>query len=202
MKKIVSISLLFGFLVFSANTVFAQYENTSGKKREGAVKKRPGKKKERIFFAGAMLGAGFSNTSAYVDVAPVIGIEPVKNLQFGLRFNYTYESREIWNGFNYERLNLHHYGASILGRYILYKGLFAQVEYEYLSYDNVWFQETSPGFWQKYETRIPVYTLFVGGGYFQRFGNGFASFALLFPVYESQSFYLIPTVRIAFGGFF
>jgi len=206
MKKILSLLIIFGFLSFTSKFAYSQYENTSSQRQEGTVKKRNKPPQEKRFFVGGMLGAGFSSISSYVDVSAIFGFEPIKNLQFATRLTYIYESRFVQNVPQNTRVNLHHYGASIFGRYIIFKGFFAQAEYEILSFNDEWYDlnTNSPTYKQKFEDRIPIYTLFVGAGYFQRFENGgFASFAVLFPVVESHpSFYKSYVIRFGFGGFF
>jgi len=203
------ILVLISFLTFSFQNVYSQYENTSGQKKEGDVKKRPKPKKPKKWFVGGMLGAGFSNYSSYVEISPVIGYEPIQNLQVAARLTYIYNS--VWRQtsvtpYNETRVNLNHFGASLLARYIIFKGIFAQAEYEMLSYDDKYYNLNpgTPTYGQQFEERIPINTLFLGGGFFQRFGNGgFASFAILFPVAENyESFYSTYVIRISFGGFF
>jgi hypothetical protein len=200
--------ILITFLSFSVHTAYAQYENTSGQKKEGDVKKMAKPQKQKKWFVGGMIGAGFSTYSSYVEISPIIGYEPIPNLQVATRLSYIYNSVYRQNSvtpYSETKVNLNHFGASLLARYIFFKGIFGQVEYEMLSYDDKYYNLNpgSPGYGQQYEDRIPINTLFLGGGFFQRFGNGFASFAILFPVAENYvSFYSTYVIRISFGGFF
>lgn len=201
--------LLITFLTFLVGTAYSQYENTSGEKKEGEVKKRPIPQKPKKWFVGGMLGAGFSSYSSYVEVSPIIGYEPLPNLQVAVRLSYIYNSVYRQNSvtpYTETKVNLNHFGASLLARYIFFKGIFGQIEYETLSYDDKWYNlnQTSPSYGQQFEERIPINTLFLGGGLFQRFGNGgFASVAILFPIAENYvSFYNTYVIRISFGGFF
>ncbi|MEJ2595516.1 MAG: hypothetical protein P8100_10420 [bacterium] len=178
-------------LCFSYTEAFSQYENTSGQRQEGQVKKRPKPQRPMRFFAGGMIGGGWSTYSSYVEVSPIFGVSITPAFQVGTRITY------IWNSYLYqtgpytdERVNLHHYGASLFARYIIFKGLFAQVEYEALSYD--WY----------YKEREWISSLFLGGGYFQQIGGrGFASFAILFNVLDNN-LYSNPIIRIGFGAGF
>jgi hypothetical protein len=151
-----------------------------------------------------MIGAGFSSVSSYVEVSPALGYVPVKNLHVAARLTYIYNSRLVQTGSNpyqEDRINLHHYGIAGFARYIFFKGIFAQLEYEYLSFDDGYYDPYNN--FERVSNRIPISTLFLGGGFFQRFGNGFASFALLFPIVESYDLFYNTTVfRISFGGFF
>lgn len=187
MSRFISIILIIGLVIFSTGVAHAQYENTSGKKNEGQVKKRPAPRKENRWFAGGMLGAGFSSYSSYVEVSPLVGFKVTPAFHVGSRITY------IWNSYQYtpdERVNLHHYGASVFARYIFFKGLYGQVEFEGLSYDYY----NYPREW--------ITSLFLGGGYFQDIGGrGFASFALLFNVLPND-LYINPIIRIGFGASF
>lgn len=207
--KNLGILILVTILSFHVNSAFSQYENTSGQKKEGDVKKRPKPQKPKKWLVGGMIGAGFSNYSSYVELSPIIGYEPIPNLQVATRLTYIYNSVYRQNSvspYSETRVNLNHFGASLLARYVFFKGIFAQVEYEMLSYDDKYYNLNpgSPTYGQQYEDRIPINTLFLGGGFFQRLGNGgFASFAILFPIAENYtSFYNNYVIRISFGGFF
>lgn len=192
MKRILSVILLSCIFLFSAGTVLGQYENTSGQKQEGKVKKKPKPPAKKRWFAGGMLGAGFSSYSSYVEVSPIIGFKVTEAFQVGSRLTYIYNSFVYNPGTpNEERVNLHHYGASFFARYIFYKGLFGQAEYEAISYDNY-----------NYPRQV-VSSLFLGGGFFQNIGRGgFASFAILYNVLENDLYQNPIVIRIGFGGFF
>jgi len=186
MKKTFRFILIILFVAFVTG-LQAQYQNTSGQKREGTVKKDTRKKaKPRRWFAGGMLGAGFSSYSSYVQVSPLIGYQVTNAFQVGTRLTYIYNSYEVAPG---QRVNLNHYGASLFARYVFWKGLFGQVEYEALNFDYI------------EQQRQWINSLFIGGGYLQNIGGrGFASFAILFNVLDNQySPYTNPIIRIGFG---
>lgn len=191
--KILIPFILIIFLSFCYSEVAAQYENTSGQKKEGDVKKRPKPQKPNRWFVGGMIGAGFSSYSSYVEVSPLVGFKITPAFHVGTRITYIYNSYVAYRGTMAEkRVNLNHYGASLFARYIIFKGLFAQAEYEALSFDYYEF----PREW--------ISSLFIGGGYYQNIGGrGFASFAILFNVLENvDSPYTNPVIRIGFGGSF
>ncbi len=183
--------LIVVFLSLSYSDATAQYENTSGQKKEGDVKKRPKPQKPKRFFAGGMIGAGFSSYSSYVELAPIFGYKITPAFHVGTRITY------IWNSYQYqtgqytgERVNLHHYGIGIFARYIFYKGIYGHVEYETLSFDDYYYD------------REWINSLFIGGGYFQNIGgSGFASFGILFNVLDNN-LYRNPIIRIGFGAGF
>jgi hypothetical protein len=193
MLKLKTLLPVFIILIFSLSftEVAAQYENTSGQKKEGQVKKRPKPQRPPKFFAGGMIGAGFSSYSSYVELAPIFGLNIMPGFQVGTRITY------IWNSYRYqtsqfteETVNLHHYGISIFARYVFFKGLYGHVEFEALSYD--WYNAN----------REWIYSLFLGGGYMQTIGGrGFATFAVLFNVIDNE-LYRNPIIRIGFGAGF
>ena len=176
-------------LSFAVTGAYAQYENTSGQKREGEVKKTPRPQKPRRWFVGGMFGAGFSSYSSYVEISPIVGYRILPNLHIGTRITYIWNSYELYSG---QRINLNHYGASLFTRYVFFKGLYGHIEYEALSFDYA----ELPREW--------ISSLFVGGGYYQNIGGrGFASFAILFNVLDNiDSPYTNPIIRIGFGGYF
>lgn len=180
---------MIAFLSFSTGTAYAQYENTSGQKKEGDVKRQAKPQKPMRWFVGGMFGAGFSSYSSYVEISPLVGFKVTPAFHVGTRITYIWNSYEFQNG---ERENLHHYGASLFARYIIFKGLFAQVEYEALSFDYY----NYPREW--------INSFFIGGGYYQDIGGrGFASFAIMFNVLDNyDSPYTNPVIRIGFGGSF
>lgn len=190
MNKVFSFILIIGLVVFSTAAVQAQYENTSGQKKEGAVKKKPAARKVNRWFAGGMIGAGFSSYSSYIEVSPLVGFKVTKAFHVGSRITYIWNSYENYTG---QRENLHHYGASLFARYIFFKGLYGHVEYEALSFDNI---NDLPREW--------INSLFLGAGYLQDIGgHGFASFAILFNVLDNDnSPYVNPIIRLGFGASF
>jgi hypothetical protein len=190
MKKIFSFLIIIGLITFTSNLSFAQYENTSGKKQEGTVKKRQKPPKQNRWFAGGMIGAGFSSYSSYVEVAPIVGFKVTQAFHVGTRLTYIFNSYTFNYGLlNERKVQLHHYGISLFGRYVIWKGLFAHAEYEALSFD----QDQFDRYW--------VNSLFLGGGFLQNIGGrGFMSFAILFNVLDNEySPYTNPSIRIGFG---
>ena len=125
----------------------------------------------------------------YIELAPIVGYKVTPNFHVGTRITYIFNSilYEATPILPEERINYNHYGVGAFGRYIIYKGLFAQVEYEALNFD-------------KYNDREWISSLFIGGGYYQSIGRSFASFAVLFNVLDNiNSPYVNPIIRIGFG---
>lgn len=174
----------FIFFLLIISSAYAQYENTSGNKETKKQEKKQTLQKQNRWFVGGMFGAGFSSYSSYVEVSPLVGYKITPAFHVGARFNYIWNSYEFANG---SRENLHHFGVGGFGRYIIFRGLFAQVEYEALNFDY-------------YDYREWINSLFIGGGYYQSIGRSFASFAILFNVLDNiNSPYVNPIIRIGFG---
>jgi len=195
MNKTARLFLLL-FLLALVTSIQAQYQNTSGQKREGEVQKKELKKKKRQkdyypWLLGGMLGAGFSSYSSYVQISPIIGYRITPAFHVGTRLTYIFNSYEVSPS---RRESYHDYGASIFTRYIFFKGLFAQVEYEALSYE--YYDQNINN-----KNRMWINSLFIGAGYFMNMGGrGFASFAILFNVLEDKyTPYTNPIIRIGFG---
>ncbi|HEY9114916.1 MAG TPA: hypothetical protein VIN10_09445 [Bacteroidales bacterium] len=190
MKTFYRLLIIGLILFFFADITQAQYENTSNQVQQQQVVKKP---KVNKWFAGGMLGAGFSSYSAYVSVEPLVGYNITPAFQVGARFTYIFNSYKIYNGFQDVTYNLNSYGVGIFTRYIIYKGIMAQVEYETLNLEYISYSYQ--------ELRMWVPSLFIGGGYIQSMGGrGFASFAILWNVIENEySPYVNPLIRIGFG---
>jgi hypothetical protein len=158
-----------------------------------------------------MFGAGFSSISAYLQVSPLIGYSVTENFQIATRLTYIYNEQEQGVYFNQtyceSRAFLNHYGAALFLRYIIFKGLFAQAEYEVLSLNTYGYVQNgspSPNCIDIVYGREVIGSLFLGGGFFQRIGNGgFTSIAILFNVLDNPGSPYGPyVIRIGFGGFF
>jgi len=183
--KMKSIKLIiFGLSILLSSTVFAQYENTSGQNnKEKKTHKTPSLNK---WFAGGMIGGGFSTYNSYLEIAPIIGYHVTPAFDVGTRLTYIFQSYTDNQG---QKHNYHNYGGSLFGRYRFLKFLMAHVEYSGLSvmwYDN---------------ERHWVNSLYVGGGLYQSIGGaGFATITILYDVFEDPySPYNNPLIRIGFG---
>lgn len=190
MKTIHRFLTIILILLCFVNLAQAQYDNTTNNVQQQPVATKP---KVNHWFAGGMLGAGFSSNSAYVSVEPLVGYNITPAFQVGARFTYIFNSFRTFNGVQDVKYNLHSYGIGIFSRYIIYKGIMAQVEYETLNLNYI------DGFNQ--ESRMWIPSLLIGGGYIQSMGGrGFASFAILWDVLPKTYYvYSNPIIRIGFG---
>jgi len=76
--------------IFSMTTVSAQYENTSGQKKQ--QQKKENVAKVNRWFAGGMLGGGFSNYGGYFEISPLVGYKVTPDFHVGARVTYIYSS--------------------------------------------------------------------------------------------------------------
>ena len=86
---------------------------------------------DRLWFGGG-IGFGFGTVS-YVEVAPIVGFSVTKKLSVGGGITYRYRDDDRYA----DSVSTNDYGASVFVRYKILPTLFAQVEYEYLSYEFV-----------------------------------------------------------------
>jgi len=185
MRKFAKI-LMLTIIVLSVSEVFAQYENTSGKKESTQTRKKESPLKK--MYIGGNIGGGWWSDGAHFEISPIIGYRVTNDFHAGVRFTYLYSYYSSY-GYNY---SYHDFGASMFARYYLFNFLFAHVEFEELS-SQYYLTDGS-------KSRQWVPGLFLGGGLYQHFGNTFMSVAVLFNVLESDySPYSNPIIRVGFG---
>jgi hypothetical protein len=181
--------LLLSLIILFSTTIFAQYENTSGQKNQKSVVQN--NNKPNPWFVGGMIGGGFSTSSSYLELSPIVGYHVTPALDVGTRITYIYRGVRYFTGG--PKYNSHIYGASLFGRYKFLNFLMAHVEYGGIS--NQWYD------YDGNSTRKWVNSLFVGGGLYQSVGGrGFATITILYDVFEDpNSPYTNPLIRIGFG---
>jgi hypothetical protein len=86
--------------------------------------------KERIVTGGG-LGLGFGSVQDFISVSPVLGYSLTKKFIAGTGITYRYTNYKYYN----PSLKLTDYAVSPFLRYNIYRGIFAQTEYEYLNYE-------------------------------------------------------------------
>lgn len=181
--------LIIGLMIIFSSSIFAQYENTSGKNNKRSVVQKPDK--PNPWFVGGMLGGGFSTNNAYFEISPIVGYHLTPAIDVGSRITYIYSSYRFVSGGTKYVSNT--YGASVFARYKFLNFLMAHVEYGGLSNQ-----------WHDYDGnshRDFINSLFVGGGLYQSVGGrGFATIAILYDVFEDpNSPYNNPMIRVGFG---
>jgi len=83
-------------------------------------------------FAGGGLGLGFGDVS-YVDISPFIGVAITERVSAGVSLLYRWREDRRYD----PDLRTNDYGGSVFTRIAIIDPLFAQVEYEYLSWELV-----------------------------------------------------------------
>ena len=176
--------------IFSVSTVSAQYENTSGQKKQ--EKKKENVAKVNRWFAGGMIGGGFSSGGGgYLELSPLVGYKVTPDFHVATRITYIFSSYRDYSG-NYNQS--HTYGGSLLGRYVLLKFLYVQAEFEVLSFNHYYNGPEGD--------RNTLTSLYLGGGYYQSFGKGFTTIGIFYNVLEDPNYYYPysnPVIRIGVG---
>jgi hypothetical protein len=111
---------------------------------------------QRLYFGGGV-GLGFG-TVDYVEVAPLVGFRVIPRLELGFQPFYQWTD----DGRYSPSVSTTDYGARLFARVPIWRGLFAEGDYEYTNYE----YPTAPGL-----TARDTYNAFLaGGGYY--FGVG------------------------------
>jgi hypothetical protein len=179
--------------------VRAQYRNLtrsdSARQHTGNVEKisTPQKKTKKHnggFFFGGGLGGGYSTYSSYIQVTPIIGYRVTPKFYIGSRLTYMHQWYKDYNNVKY---NYNIFGGSLFFRYLFWKSLYAQAEYEILSVPDYYAADAN--------TNRAVNSLFAGIGFLQPVGgNAFFTVSVLYNFLEDKySPYGNPLVRIGFG---
>ncbi len=184
--------LLVMVIMLSFGTVHAQYENTTGGKQQANQKNQPRKAVSPLskIYIGGNIGGGWSNTSAYFEISPIIGYRVTSALDAGTRLTYIY-SKYTYYGV---KTSYHDMGASIFMRYHFLKMLFLHAEFEELN------TQYYPAGINDGKSRRWVSGLFLGGGIYRQMGMTFLHVGILYNVLDTQySPYTNPVIRIGFG---
>jgi hypothetical protein len=109
-------------------------------------------------WAGGGFGLGFGDVT-YVSVEPIVGYSATERLDVGGRLIFRYRDDERYT----PDLTTTDWGASVFGRYLVAQPFFVQLEYEWLSYEILFFDGSTE--------RDGYGSLFAGGGFSQRMGD-------------------------------
>jgi hypothetical protein len=121
--------------------------------------------KERIVTGGG-LGLGFGAVQDFVSVSPVIGYSITKRLIAGTGLTYRYTNYKLIK----PSIKLTDYGVSPFARFMVYKSLFVQTEYEFLNYEFP--QGGSETFRRSFDSFL------AGGGIIQPVGKNLSFYAM------------------------
>ena len=162
----------------------AQFEDENYDSTAPATPSAPKKKgdfKDKVFVGGG-LGAQFGDITS-VELSPIVGYKVTERFHAGLGITYRYfEDTRV----NYST-NI--WGGSVFGRFLITENIFAHAEYEALN-----------GQWEFDREPYIINSVFIGGGFMQRFGNSFAAIMLLYNINDSAfNPYTNPIIRINFG---
>ena len=119
--------------------------------------------KQRLFFGGG-IGASFGTVDD-VAVAPMVGFRVVPRLELGFQPFYRWTD----DGRYSPSISTSDYGARVFARVPVWRGLFAEADYEYTNYE----YPTAPGT----TARDSYHAFLVGGGYFFGFGGNVGMYA-------------------------
>lgn len=135
-------------------------------------------------YLGGNLGLLFG-IYTYVEVSPSIGYWFTERFTGGVNLSYRYFEERIE-----PKWSTNTYGGGVFARYFPVEYAFAHIEYE--SLNGEWAPQFRPRYW--------INSLFVGGGYAQRFGNGFTAIMLLYNINNSVfNPYRNPIIRVTVG---
>ena len=181
MKKTLLLSIALILITLGS---FAQDTTATRTPEPTDPKKEPFK--DRLFFGGN-LGLYFGSLT-YVNVSPTIGYRFTDRFGAGLGPAYSYYSDKRDKKYTY---TTNTYGGRLFGQYLISDQLMAYSEYEVINVEvpNLLFTKL---------IRKNISSLFIGGGYLQRFGGGNSgvSLMLLYNVLESDySIYENPIIR-------
>jgi len=128
MKSIIHISALLLFLLIHSNLVAqdAEAELDSTRKEKTHTEKK--------FIDKFTFGGGFGlSLGSYTRIAaaPLVGYRPIERVLVGIEGRYAY-IKDTYVGYK-----THYYGFGPLARVILFRGLFAQAQAEFINYDQI-----------------------------------------------------------------
>jgi hypothetical protein len=178
-NSIVILFFVAGILLGLNSNVYAQYERL------------PEVQSKWVF--GGNFGLGFSTYGSNILISPQIGYRITPMWEAGTRLTYNYASYKSGPS----KVGVSYYGGGFYSSYEIFRGLFAHVENEWLSYQPVYLGNN--GLFK--DDRRLVHSFFIGGGYRQYFSSvGFASITVLYNLNETfDSPYNNPLIRVGFG---
>jgi len=154
---------------------------------------------DRIYVGGNL---GFSfGTVTYIEVAPLVGYRITNNWSAGLGGRYTYYK----DNYYFPPYETSIYGAMAFTRYNIYKGIFAEADFEANNFEVYQPVFDTFGNFIRYDTeRKWVPSLLLGGGYSQSIGGKSAFYiSILYDVLQNPNspYYGQPVFRggVTFG---
>ncbi|MDA3944002.1 MAG: hypothetical protein PF694_10740 [Bacteroidetes bacterium] len=150
---------------------------------------------ENRWVFGGDFGLGFSSYGSNILISPQVGYRITPAWELGSRLTYNYYSYRQGS----IKFSTNNYGGGFYTSYEIFRGLFAHLENEILSYEQVYYN-INPFEITKRDRKI-IHSIFIGGGYRQYFsGRAFASIMILYNLNETlDTPYSNPLFRIGFG---
>ncbi len=154
-------------------------------------------KTENIFVGGS-LGGGFASGAGMFQVSPIVGYSFTERFQSAMKVSYTYLYGK--DPFTLQRYADHVIATSLINRYVVYNGVFLQVEPEVMNRNAYSYERNSLGVEELVSKRINVFNLYVGGGAYLNFsGNTGGFILLLYNLNQTEnSFYSNPHIQAGF----
>lgn len=134
--------------------------------------------KDKVFIGGGF-GAGFGDYT-YVSVSPIIGYRFTNRLSGGMRFMYQYTTFDYIIGGVKEKYQGNDFGISPFAQFLVYGPVFLQAEYEFLSYDALYYDGTT--------TRTNFDSFLAGGGINQPMGRKASFFLMVLYNFSYQNY--------------
>ncbi|MEO6167697.1 MAG: hypothetical protein ABIO46_09310 [Chitinophagales bacterium] len=150
--------------------------------------------KDRIF-VGGNLGLTFG-TITNIEVAPLVGYELTPNWAAGVGLRYSYYQDNYYS----PPYKTNIFGGMLFTRYILYKGLFLEGDFEANNFEVYRLVDPINGIYAVDREWIP--SLLLGGGYSQPLGGHSAFFlSILYDVLQNKysPYYGVPVIRAGFA---
>jgi hypothetical protein len=174
-------------LLFSLSA-FAQSDSSSVKQDAN-----PGKPLSDRIFIGGNAALSFGDIT-FVGVSPIVGYKVTDKWMVGVGGSYYYFRDNFYN------YSTSIYGGLLMSRYIVYKGLFLEGDFEENNQDAITVTDPINGIYSLDRKWIP--SLLLGGGYSQEIGGRSSFFiSILYDVIQNPNsqYYRIPVIRAGVG---
>jgi len=172
-------------IICAPSILFAQTDSTE----------MPAKPKKSItdrMFIGGSLALTFGDIT-YVGASPLVGYRFTPALTGGVGISYYYYKDNIYN---YETSI---YGGTLFSRYLIFKGLFAEADFEANNLDAMTIVDPINGTYTLSRQWIP--SLLLGGGYYSGGDNVGFYISVLYDVLQDPNspYYGFPVIRAGVG---
>ena len=167
---------------------FAQKDSTSTN-----LNSKPKTPLSDRIFVGGNVALTFGSIT-FVGASPIVGYKVSDDWSVGLGGSYYYYRDKYYN------YSTSIYGGLLMSRYIVYKGLFVEGDFEENNQDALTIVDPIAGTFTLSRKWIP--SLLLGGGYSQSIGGRSAFFiSILYDVIQNPNsqYYRIPVIRAGFG---